>query len=221
MSADVPYDLVFDAQGNLYVSFAGTPSGICKYSHGGAYLGLFANMGGNVPHGLAFDTAGNLYAAFVGTPCGVHEFGPAGADLGNFVITGANVPTGIAFDVSGNLYVGYSGTPSGVFKFGPNGTSFGTFASIGLNAPAGLAIRDFPVTRRPTILASDASFGVISNRFGFDVGGEAGLSVVVEGSCDLLVWTALMTNILGAGPFHFIDTEYTNFPSRFYRARGQ
>jgi hypothetical protein len=43
--------------------------------------------------------------------------------------------------------------------------------------------------------------------------------VVVEGSTNLLNWIPLATNLLGAGPIYFSDSDSTNFPARFYRAR--
>jgi hypothetical protein len=43
--------------------------------------------------------------------------------------------------------------------------------------------------------------------------------VIVETSTNLLSWTALATNTLGAAPLHFIDPGWTNFHQRFYRAQ--
>ena len=67
--------------------------------------------------------------------------------------------------------------------------------------------------------ADDGSFGVVSNRFGFNVLGSAGQVVVAECSSNLLHWTALSTNALGNGPFYFSDPAWTAMPWRFYRAR--
>jgi hypothetical protein len=62
---------------------------------------------------------------------------------------------------------------------------------------------------------------VIANQFGFDLTGEANLTVVIEGSSNLLNWTSLKTNILGAAPLHFADPSSSALPKRFYRARVQ
>jgi hypothetical protein len=58
---------------------------------------------------------------------------------------------------------------------------------------------------RPTILMSDGGFGFNSNRFGFNITGPSGQVVVVEGSSNLVIWTSLVTNTLGSGPYYFSD----------------
>jgi uncharacterized delta-60 repeat protein len=72
----------------------------------------------------------------------------------------------------------------------------------------------------PAIVANDANFGLRTNRFGFDISGGPG-QLIVEGSTDLVFWTALTTNKVTAAPFYFSDTGWTNFSRRFYRARWQ
>jgi uncharacterized delta-60 repeat protein len=74
---------------------------------------------------------------------------------------------------------------------------------------------------RPLILANDAGFGVVSNRFGFSILGWPGHPLVVEGSGDLMNWTPLQTNTAGATPAFFLDTNWLQAPQRFYRARTQ
>jgi hypothetical protein len=61
--------------------------------------------------------------------------------------------------------------------------------------------------------------GVVSSQFGFDIAGGSNQVIVVEASTDLVDWTALATNTLGAGPMHFSDPDSTNFQQRFYRAK--
>jgi Immunoglobulin domain/Immunoglobulin I-set domain len=72
-----------------------------------------------------------------------------------------------------------------------------------------------------TILVNDGSMGVISNQFGFNISGNAGDVVVVEGSYDLVTWTPLSTNTLGSVPFHFSDPQSAMLTSRYYRVRLQ
>lgn len=76
-----------------------------------------------------------------------------------------------------------------------------------------------PVSVRPIIMVNDGSFGVRTNRFGFNVSGTAGQVVVVEGSTNLSTWLPFQTNTLGSGPFYFSDPSTAAFPWRFYRAR--
>ncbi|HEY9172910.1 MAG TPA: immunoglobulin domain-containing protein [Verrucomicrobiae bacterium] len=76
-----------------------------------------------------------------------------------------------------------------------------------------------PVIARPVITVNDSSFGIRTNRFGFNVSGPAGQVVVVEGSTNLLNWQSLQTNTLGSGPFYFSDPSTGTWPRRFYRVR--
>jgi uncharacterized delta-60 repeat protein len=73
----------------------------------------------------------------------------------------------------------------------------------------------------PVILTDDGHFGILSNIFGFNLTGQSGQIVVTEGSTDLTGWTPLQTNTLGPVPLYFRDPNWTNFPTRFYRARLQ
>jgi uncharacterized delta-60 repeat protein len=75
------------------------------------------------------------------------------------------------------------------------------------------------ILARPTILVNDGSFGFSANRFGFHVIGTAGTGALLEATTNLMDWTALQTNVLGATPFYFSDQSSSNFTQRFYRAR--
>ena len=85
---------------------------------------------------------------------------------------------------------------------------------------------------RPTVLwnpkvqANGLSFGVRTNRFGFNITGSSNLVIVVEGSTNLLSWSPVSTNTLNTfigtnGTSYFSDSKWTNYPSRFYRIRSQ
>ena len=67
----------------------------------------------------------------------------------------------------------------------------------------------------------DDSFGVHTNRFGFNIVGSYGLIVVVEATTSLRnpIWHPLQTNTLGGGSFYFSDPQWTDYPQRFYRLR--
>jgi hypothetical protein len=75
------------------------------------------------------------------------------------------------------------------------------------------------VNVRPVIMVNDGTFGMRTNRFGFNVTGTAGQVVIVEGSTNLANWLPLQTNTLGSGPLYFSDPATGAFPWRFYRAR--
>ncbi|MCX6902773.1 MAG: hypothetical protein NTW03_04725, partial [Verrucomicrobia bacterium] len=69
------------------------------------------------------------------------------------------------------------------------------------------------------ILTGDGGFGVVSNRFGFNIRGSGTQAVVVEASSNLSQWSPLRTNALTNGTFYFNDPDWTATPQRFYRAR--
>jgi hypothetical protein len=71
----------------------------------------------------------------------------------------------------------------------------------------------------PQIINTGAYLGVLTNQFGFDFSGAFGQTIVVEGSTNLVNWTPLSTNTVGANPAYFCDPCWTNFGLRFYRAR--
>jgi hypothetical protein len=74
----------------------------------------------------------------------------------------------------------------------------------------------------PQAQTGDPSFGVRSNRFGFNIVGSSNLVIVVEASADLAqaAWLPVGTNILTGGSSYFSDPQWSNYPSRFYRLRS-
>ena len=68
----------------------------------------------------------------------------------------------------------------------------------------------------PQIVAS----GVRTNQFSFYVDWAGGQTVVVEGCTNLSqpVWSPLQTNLVTSSSWYFSDPQWTNYPSRFYRA---
>jgi hypothetical protein len=84
-----------------------------------------------------------------------------------------------------------------------------------------------PFNERPAVLwnpqvqASNASFGVRTNQFGFSITGSSNLVIVVEACTNLANpnWFPLATNTLTSGAAYFGDPQWTNYPARFYRLR--
>jgi hypothetical protein len=74
----------------------------------------------------------------------------------------------------------------------------------------------------PQVQTSDASFGVRTNQFGFNLDGASGMTVVVEASASLTSPNCfpVATNTLTGGSFYFSDPQWTNYPMRFYRIRS-
>ena len=69
-------------------------------------------------------------------------------------------------------------------------------------------------------VVNDASFGVKTNGFGFDVIGD-NWTFVVEACTNPgnSIWSPLATNIVTGGISYFNDRGWTNFPARFYRPK--
>jgi hypothetical protein len=74
----------------------------------------------------------------------------------------------------------------------------------------------------PQVQTSGASFGVRTNRFGFNITGTSGLVVVVEACTNLAnpTWSPVQTITLTGGPVYFSDPRWTNYTRRFYGLGG-
>jgi hypothetical protein len=71
----------------------------------------------------------------------------------------------------------------------------------------------------PLILNGEPSFGVQPGGFGFTISWATNASVVVQAATNLAnpVWIPVSTNTLTGGTNYFSDTQWTNYPGRFYR----
>jgi BspA type Leucine rich repeat region (6 copies) len=76
---------------------------------------------------------------------------------------------------------------------------------------------------QPTILSFEPSFGMKNQQFGFPISWATNASVMVQACTNLTnpVWVSVATNVLSNGTNYFSDTQWTNYPSRFYRVSGQ
>ena len=80
---------------------------------------------------------------------------------------------------------------------------------------------------RPTVLwkprmeATDSSFGVWTNQFGFNITWARGMTVVVEASSSLPnpTWSPVSTNTLTSGSSFFSEPLWPKYSARFYRLR--
>jgi hypothetical protein len=74
----------------------------------------------------------------------------------------------------------------------------------------------------PQAQTSSTSFGVRTNRFGFNITGSSNLVIVVEACTNLSnpMWQSIQTNTLTGGASYFSDPQWTNYPGRFYRFRS-
>ena len=71
----------------------------------------------------------------------------------------------------------------------------------------------------PQIQTAGASFGTQANQFGFNISWASGQTVVVQACTDITnpMWQPIWTNTLASLTTNFIDSQWANYPNRFYR----
>ncbi|HEV7926675.1 MAG TPA: hypothetical protein VGR14_15050 [Verrucomicrobiae bacterium] len=206
-----------DDLGHIYVTGNATtnasyfPSYVTvAYSNEGTALWTNQYFGGaySTPSAMTTDAAGNVYVT--GSSALLSEvFGyatiaytcngwPLWTNRYDSTESGNSQPVGVKVDSAGNVNV--TGT-----------------ASLTNGQWAYVTIKYAP----PLVLVSPhMGVGADGGNFVFDVCGPVGASAVVQESYDLLTWTALATNTLAGGLFHFSEALGTNQAPRFYRVTG-
>jgi len=79
------------------------------------------------------------------------------------------------------------------------------------------ATQSFVVTVNPLNLPVLANATVGNNQIAFQVTGDAGPDYIIQGSTNLAAWTNLFATNSPVPPFFWADTNYPNFPQRYYR----
>jgi hypothetical protein len=74
----------------------------------------------------------------------------------------------------------------------------------------------------PQIQTGSTSFGVRTNRFGFNIIGTTNIPITLEACTNLAnpAWVPLQSCYLTNGSLYFGDTNWTNYPVRLYRIRS-
>jgi hypothetical protein len=106
---------------------------------------------------------------------------------------------------------GLAGDDNATVYYLPDATDWGT------------AFGDRPTALwQPQIESNDASFGVRTNQFGFNLAWTSGQVVVVEACTNLAHpgWAPLQTKPLTNDSCYFSDPQWTNYPGRFYHVRS-
>ena len=98
----------------------------------------------------------------------------------------------------------------------------GNFTTAGTNASA-YAAEAIVGIAQSFVICTNSNFEFTNgySQFGFDVNaiGDAGQTLVIQGSTNLVDWVPLQSNVLNSSLFHFSDPYASNFIQRFYRAQ--
>jgi hypothetical protein len=136
--------------------------------------------------------------------------------IGDYAFSGCTSLTGVYFQdnapILGGLYVFWD--DNNAIGYCLPGTAGWDNFTAWINSDTVL-----PVIRwNAQVQTSGASFGVRTNRFGFDITGSSGLVIVVEACTNLAnpVWSPLQTITLTGSPVYFSDPQWTNYKRRFY-----
>lgn len=170
-------------------------SGLAGGMNGAVYV--LARSGADLYAGGDFTSATNAGSSTATTTRIAKWDGSNWSALG----TGMNSSVNSLAILGNNLYVG------------------GAFTTAGgkVSAYMARAILQVPPI---SIITSDGSFGLTNGTFGFGVSAAEGLNLIIEGSTNLTDWFPLQTNVVGLTPLFFSDSQWTNYPARFYRIRS-
>jgi hypothetical protein len=109
-----------------------------------------------------------------------------------------------------------------VFFRANNATVYDLPGTTGWSATFGDRPTALWVLPNPLILNNGPSFGVQTNTFGFIISWATNIPIVVEACTNLAnsAWSPVGTNTLTDGWSYFSDSEWSNYPARFYRLRS-
>jgi hypothetical protein len=116
---------------------------------------------------------------------------------------------------------GLPGSGNSTLFSGESGKAYYVPGRLGWGANFGGFSTAFWYQPRPQILGSDYGLGARTNGFQLTISWATNTAVIVEASTNLQNWTPVSTNTLVNGTNAFGDSEWINYPQRFYRVRSQ
>ena len=131
-------------------------------------------------------------------------------------------PTGAVFKIDGTT----AGTitaniPTGVLSLYVDSYDGGGVGNVPVSIDSATLTLNTPPAAPPQIATGGSGFGIQTNRFGFNITGTSGATVVVDATTNLMSgWNPVWTNTLSGGAAYFSDPQWTNYRGRFYRLRS-
>lgn len=209
-----PTSVAVDGATNLYVADTGNHT-IRKVTRGKVVTTLAGMVGDagnadgignsarfNYPSGIAVDSAGNLYVADAYNNT-LRRLKPLGTDWAVTTLGGMS---------------GFYGTADGTGI----GARFGNPSGVAVDGVGNVYVADyfFNAIRKGFPTPRIVNPGFSAGRFGFDLSGPSGRTVVVEAYSEQVNWLPIWTNAFGADvALRFIDVQSGSTPKRFYRTR--
>ncbi len=133
--------------------------------------------------------------------------------IGNFAFANSSALASAYFE--GNAF-----PANGSIFYGDPTTIYYLSGTTGWETTYGSAPTELWLPQMQTV---DASFGIQTNPFNFNISWASGQTVVVEACTNLAnpIWIPVSTNTLSnSGTSSFCDSQWTNYPCRFYRISG-
>lgn len=145
----------------------------------------------------------NVYFPYTVTNIGLSTFDDCDNLAGLYFYGNAPAPSSFTFTDVTNLFIYYLPGTTGWTS------QFGGFSTVLWTLPYPL-IQDY-----------GSSFGIKTNGFSFNIIWATNVSVVVQACTNLAhpFWQKLQTIPLSGGTAYFSDSQWTNYPSRYYRIR--
>ncbi len=200
----LPFALVLDAYGNLFVANEEGGSTVTEYAPPYSGTPTTISNGVNEPFALALDAAGDLFVANTGGST-VTEYAPPYSGTPTTISNGVNKPFALALDAAGDLFVANTGGNT-VTEYAPPYSGTPTTISTGVNQPYALALDaagDLFVANEEGSTVTEYAPPYSGTPTTISNGVNLPIALALDAAGDLFVGNAGLTQFVG-----FTVTEY-------------